>query len=91
MKLIKSMLLRGMDRVKKIKPLDFIQPIINKGPYTSVLSVDFTLPVNSPSTGSIQKSFRALRLGANPSEFVNCAFPAHYALVWKQFALARAS
>ena len=53
MSLVNSMLLRGMNRVKEIKPIDFFQPIINQSPYAVVLFVDFTHPVNSSTTGPV--------------------------------------
>jgi len=70
-----------MDRVKKIKLLDFFQPIINQSPYTIVLFIDFAHPSTVPPQGPIQKPFWALCLGAEASEFTNRTFSAHYTLV----------
>ena len=80
------MLQGSMGNIKKIKPVDFLQAIINKTPDTVFLPVNFTHPIHSPSAGPVEKSFRALSLRTEPAILTYGTVSTHNTLVKKQFA-----
>jgi hypothetical protein len=86
MKLFKTMLLGGMDNIKKVKPVDPFQTFIDESPYTIHLPVDLAHSAHSSSAGPIKKGFRALRFRTEATIFTYGTVPTHNTLVGKKLA-----